>query len=105
MNYTSEHYKSPSISNLEMHYNQVGAHGTGAGIPPVDEQVVAMKLVTPNLGTIELSNEQNPALFRMAKVRNTRIQSSCFLKTITRGGNSCECTGASYVVDSMGSEL
>eukprot|EP00884_Botryococcus_braunii_P015251 jgi/Botrbrau1/2409/Bobra.0395s0038.1 len=26
---------------------QVSAHGTGAGIPPVDEQVVALKLVTP----------------------------------------------------------
>lgn len=47
---------------------QVGAHGTGARIPPVDEQVVAMKLVTPNLGTIELSDHQNPGLFRMAKV-------------------------------------
>ena len=26
---------------------QVGAHGTGAAIPPVDETVVAMTLVTP----------------------------------------------------------
>ena len=34
---------------------QVGAHGTGARIPPVDEQVVAMKLVTPALGTLQLS--------------------------------------------------
>lgn len=34
---------------------QVGAHGTGARIPPVDEQVVAMKLVTPALGTVKLS--------------------------------------------------
>lgn len=34
---------------------QVGAHGTGATIPPVDEQVVAMKLVTPALGTLQLS--------------------------------------------------
>ena len=34
---------------------QVGAHGTGATIPPVDEQVVSMKLVTPAKGTIELS--------------------------------------------------
>lgn len=34
---------------------QVSAHGTGAAIPPVDEQVVALKLVTPALGTIELS--------------------------------------------------
>lgn len=34
---------------------QVGAHGTGASIPPVDQQVVAMKLVTPARGTLELS--------------------------------------------------
>jgi hypothetical protein len=34
---------------------QVGAHGTGAGIPPVDEQVVAMRLITPAEGTLELS--------------------------------------------------
>lgn len=47
---------------------QVGAHGTGASIPPVDEQVVSMKLVTPSLGTVELSNRHNPDLFRMAKV-------------------------------------
>ncbi|CAM9159735.1 unnamed protein product, partial [Ascophyllum nodosum] len=47
---------------------QVGAHGTGATIPPVDEQVVAMKLVTPQLGTIELSNDHNPELFRLCKV-------------------------------------
>lgn len=52
---------------------QVGAHGTGASIPPVDEQVVAMKLVTPNLGTIELSNEHNPELFRLAKVRRISL--------------------------------
>ena len=34
---------------------QVSAHGTGAAIPPVDEQVVGLKLVTPALGTIQLS--------------------------------------------------
>lgn len=51
----------------------MGAHGTGAAIPPVDEQVVAMKLVTPNLGTIELSHKQNPWLFRMAKVNKIKI--------------------------------
>ena len=36
-------------------FTQVSAHGTGAAIPPVDEQVVALKLVTPALGTLELS--------------------------------------------------
>lgn len=30
---------------------QVSAHGTGATIPPIDEQVVAMKIVTPAKGT------------------------------------------------------
>jgi hypothetical protein len=34
---------------------QVGAHGTGARTPPADEQVIAMRLVTPNLGPLELS--------------------------------------------------
>lgn len=34
---------------------QVSAHGTGAGLPPVDEQVVALKLVTPGEGTLNLS--------------------------------------------------
>lgn len=34
---------------------QVSAHGTGARIPPVDEQVVGLTLVTPALGTIKLS--------------------------------------------------
>ncbi len=39
------------------HYcvSQVGAHGTGATIPPMDEQITSMKIVTPALGTIELS--------------------------------------------------
>lgn len=53
----------------------MSAHGTGATIPPVDEQVVALKLVTPALGTLELSDDPSrtpdPArreLFRMARV-------------------------------------
>ena len=47
---------------------QVGAHGTGAGIPPVDEMVVSMKLVTPAMGTLELSADKQPELFSLAKV-------------------------------------
>lgn len=47
---------------------QVGAHGTGATIPPVDEQVIAFKLVTPGEGTLELSADSNPDLFRAARV-------------------------------------
>eukprot|EP00904_Undaria_pinnatifida_P005032 jgi/Undpi1/1659/HiC_scaffold_11.g05049.m1 len=66
-NLTLQNYASINEQQLGGFF-QVGAHGTGATIPPVDEQVVAMKLVTPNLGTIELSNNQNPWLFRMAKV-------------------------------------
>ncbi|KAJ8433158.1 hypothetical protein Cgig2_007122 [Carnegiea gigantea] len=47
---------------------QVGAHGTGARLPPIDEQVIAMKLVTPAKGTIELSKEKDPDLFYLARV-------------------------------------
>lgn len=47
---------------------QAGAHGTGAGVPPVDMQVVSMKLVTPGRGTIHLSRRDDPALFELAKV-------------------------------------
>ena len=46
---------------------QVGAHGTGASIPPVDEQVVRLKLHTPALGPLELSESLNPRLFWLAK--------------------------------------
>jgi FAD/FMN-containing dehydrogenase len=47
---------------------QVGAHGTGANIPPVDEQVIAFKLVTPGMGTIEVTRASDPHLFDMARV-------------------------------------
>ncbi|KAH7511782.1 hypothetical protein FEM48_Zijuj12G0019200 [Ziziphus jujuba var. spinosa] len=46
---------------------QVGAHGTGARLPPIDEQIIGMKLVTPAKGTIELSKEKNPELFYLAR--------------------------------------
>ncbi|KAH9329555.1 hypothetical protein KI387_001663 [Taxus chinensis] len=46
---------------------QVGAHGTGARLPPVDEQVVDIKLVTPGKGTIDLSAEKDPELFYLAR--------------------------------------
>jgi L-galactono-1,4-lactone dehydrogenase len=49
-------------------YTQVSAHGTGAAIPPVDEQVVSMKVVTPGKGTLTLSRAQQPALFDLARV-------------------------------------
>lgn len=46
---------------------QVGAHGTGASLPPIDEQVISMKLVTPAKGTIEVSKEKDPELFYLAR--------------------------------------
>ncbi|KAI9082064.1 hypothetical protein K1719_035989 [Acacia pycnantha] len=46
---------------------QVGAHGTGARLPPIDEQVISMKLVTPAKGTIEISKEKDPELFSLAR--------------------------------------
>lgn len=52
---------------LELSYLQVGAHGTGAWLPPIDEQVISMKLVTPMKGTIEVSKEKNPELFFLAR--------------------------------------
>ncbi|RXH80976.1 hypothetical protein DVH24_004890 [Malus domestica] len=46
---------------------QVGAHGTGARLPPMDEQVISMKLVTPAKGAIEVSKEKDPELFYLAR--------------------------------------
>ncbi|KAJ9544001.1 hypothetical protein OSB04_023708 [Centaurea solstitialis] len=46
---------------------QVGAHGTGAKLPPIDEQVISMKLVTPAKGTIEISEDKDPELFYLAR--------------------------------------
>lgn len=46
---------------------QVGAHGTGARLPPIDEQVISMKLVTPAKGTIDVSKEKDPELFYLAR--------------------------------------
>nr|ACG75919.1 L-galactono-1,4-lactone dehydrogenase [Malpighia glabra] len=46
---------------------QVGAHGTGARLPPIDEQVISMKLVTPAKGTIEISKDKDPELFYLAR--------------------------------------
>ncbi len=48
---------------------QVGAHGTGATIPPVEEQVVSMKMATPGKGEITLSAlDDDPEAFHLAKV-------------------------------------
>eukprot|EP00890_Picochlorum_soloecismus_P005470 jgi/Picsp_1/5924/NSC_03281-R1_l-galactono- -lactone dehydrogenase len=49
-------------------FTQIGAHGSGAAIPPVDDTVVRMKMVTPGKGTIYVSDEENSDLFGLAKV-------------------------------------
>jgi len=49
-------------------FMQIGAHGTGAHIPPVDEQIVAFKLVTPGKGTIEVTPESDEDLFHITRV-------------------------------------
>lgn len=58
----------PACLSITLRCLQVSAHGTGASIPPVDEMVVSMKLVTPGRGTLEVSRAEDPELFRMAKV-------------------------------------
>lgn len=58
-----------SIAEQQMGgFVQVGAHGTGRLISPVDHYVTKLKIVTPGLGTIELSKHDNGALFDLAKV-------------------------------------
>lgn len=42
---------------------QVSAHGTGARVPPLDDSVVGIKLVTPALGTLDLSAVSHPCHF------------------------------------------
>lgn len=54
--------------SLVLVYNaQVGAHGTGADIPPVDEQVVGLTLVTPAQGTLRLTAAGDGDLFHFAR--------------------------------------
>lgn len=49
-------------------WTQVAAHGTGARLPTVDEMITRMEIITPALGKLTLSDTQNAALFRFAKV-------------------------------------
>lgn len=49
-------------------FTQVSAHGTGAALPPVDEQVVAMRLVAPGLGQAVELRRGVDAAFPWAKV-------------------------------------
>ena len=45
-------------------WTQVGAHGTGARLPTVDGMITEMQIVTPNLGTMKLSNNTSSAVDR-----------------------------------------
>jgi L-galactono-1,4-lactone dehydrogenase len=58
-----------SIAEQQMGgFTQVGAHGTGARIAPVDEHVTAMKLITPAAGELDLSiDDDDPSLFLLAR--------------------------------------
>mmetsp|Transcript_4322 Transcript_4322/g.12072 ORF Transcript_4322/g.12072 Transcript_4322/m.12072 type:complete len:508 (+) Transcript_4322:152-1675(+) len=57
-----------SIAEQQMGgFIQVGAHGTGAQIPPVDNFVTSLKMVTPAKGTIKLSPKDGET-FQLAKV-------------------------------------
>ena len=51
-------------------FSQIGAHGTGAQFPSVDEQVIAIKLITPAAGEVDLAastDENDDMLFRLAR--------------------------------------
>ena len=57
-----------SIAEQQMGgFTQIGAHGTGAKIAPVDHYVTSIKLVTPSKGTVELT-EADGKDFQLAKV-------------------------------------
>eukprot|EP01062_Namystynia_karyoxenos_P027557 TRINITY_DN2110_c5_g1_i1.p1 TRINITY_DN2110_c5_g1~~TRINITY_DN2110_c5_g1_i1.p1 ORF type:complete len:570 (+),score=144.40 TRINITY_DN2110_c5_g1_i1:80-1789(+) len=49
-------------------WTQVAAHGTGAAIPTVEQQIVEMRLATPAAGELTLSETSHPELFRFARV-------------------------------------
>jgi L-galactono-1,4-lactone dehydrogenase len=49
-------------------FTQIGAHGTGKRIAPVDHYVTKLKLVTPGKGTIELTKERDGRLFELARL-------------------------------------
>jgi L-galactono-1,4-lactone dehydrogenase len=58
-----------SIAEQQMGgFIQVGAHGTGATVAPVDHYVTQLRLITPALGSILLSEQTDHELFQLAKV-------------------------------------
>jgi len=58
-----------SIAEQQMGgFTQIGAHGTGKDIAPVDHYVTKMKIVTPGKGAITLSKEKDGRLFELARL-------------------------------------
>ena len=58
-----------SIAEQQMGgFTQIGAHGTGKRIAPVDQYVTKLKMVTPGKGTIELTREKDGRLFELARL-------------------------------------
>jgi L-galactono-1,4-lactone dehydrogenase len=49
-------------------WTQVAAHGTGCLLPTVEEQIISMKVVTPNEGVLSLSDKNLSPIFKFAKV-------------------------------------
>ena len=60
-----------SIAEQQMGgFTQIGAHGTGKRIAPVDHYVTKLKMVTPGKGTIELTREKDGRLFEANTLKN-----------------------------------
>ena len=58
-----------SIAEQQMGgFTQIGAHGTGKRIAPVDQYVTKLKIVTPGRGTIELTKEKDGRFFEVARL-------------------------------------
>jgi L-galactono-1,4-lactone dehydrogenase len=49
-------------------FTQIGAHGTGKRIAPVDYYVTKLKIVTPGMGTVEFTREKDGRLFEIARL-------------------------------------
>lgn len=49
-------------------FTQVSAHGTGAAIPPVDEQLVSLRVVSPGSGSAVTMEKGKDAAFDWVKV-------------------------------------
>ena len=61
-NLTLENYASIQQQQIGG-FIQIGAHGSGINIPPVDERVIDMTIYTPELGRLKLSKKNPIALY------------------------------------------